>query len=142
MMEAVLAPFPEPSESLDDAVEIAARGKPHDGVHALLCPIHDADDGRRATIEGIAAKVSVPASRAEPVALHVTAGTGGIDVEASVSESGSAKVRSSGCAASARSQSVNGRWSRSASMSGPCRCARRPTTHQASFGRAFSCASR
>ncbi|MFM8272098.1 MAG: hypothetical protein ACKODX_07145, partial [Gemmata sp.] len=60
--------------------------------------VHDADDGRRASIEGIAAKVSVPANRAEPVALHVTAGTGGIDVEASVGESGSAKVRTSGLA--------------------------------------------
>lgn len=54
--------------------------------------ITDAATGKSASVEGIDATVSVPASRTEPVALHLTATTGALNVEASLGDASTAKV--------------------------------------------------
>lgn len=54
--------------------------------------ITDAAIGKSASVEGIDASVNIPANRAEPVALHLTAVTGGLSVEASLGEASTAKV--------------------------------------------------
>ncbi|MBN9122671.1 MAG: hypothetical protein J0I06_26580 [Planctomycetes bacterium] len=55
-------------------------------------------EGERGTksVEDVGATVTVPASRAEPVSVKVTAATGQLGVEASLGETGSAKFVSSG----------------------------------------------
>ena len=52
----------------------------------------DGDTGKTASVEDIAATVTVPASRAEPVTAKLTAATGKLGAEVSLGDSGSAKV--------------------------------------------------
>jgi hypothetical protein len=52
----------------------------------------DPDTGRSATVEGISAAVSVPASRAEPVAVKVATATGRLDAELSLGDTGTLKL--------------------------------------------------
>ncbi|HEY1189225.1 MAG TPA: hypothetical protein VGE74_16350 [Gemmata sp.] len=54
--------------------------------------IVDAATGKGASVEGIDATVTIPASRAEPVAVQLTAATGGLNVEASIGDASTAKI--------------------------------------------------
>lgn len=53
-----------------------------------------ADTGKTTSIEGIDATATVPASRAKPVAVRLTATTGALSVELSLGEAGSARLTS------------------------------------------------
>jgi hypothetical protein len=54
----------------------------------------DAESGKSATVEGIDATATVPANLAEPVAVRLTATTGGLGAELSLADSGSATLTS------------------------------------------------
>jgi hypothetical protein len=56
----------------------------------------DAEGGRSASIAGIDATATVPASRAEPVTIRLTAATGALSAELSLADSGSAALTSAG----------------------------------------------
>ncbi len=56
----------------------------------------DAESGKVANIEGIDAIASVPASRTQPVTVHLSAATGSLVAELSLAESGTATLTSTG----------------------------------------------
>ena len=64
-------------------------------THGTLT-LTDAETGKTTSVEDIAASVTIPANRSEPLTAKLTAATGGISMEASVGDSGSGKFVSAG----------------------------------------------
>ncbi|MBM3983783.1 MAG: hypothetical protein FJ304_26655, partial [Planctomycetes bacterium] len=82
---------------LEDTKEPAATRTPLAvRVTGGTLTITDGATGTSASLEGIGATVSVPASRAEPVSVKLTAATGSIDAEVSVGDALAVKLACSG----------------------------------------------
>ncbi|QJW93570.1 AsmA family protein [Frigoriglobus tundricola] len=58
----------------------------------------DAENGKTTSVENLAATVSAPANRSEPVAVAFTSATGGVSAELVLGDAGSAKLVSTGLA--------------------------------------------
>lgn len=84
--------------------EYLKEGKPASGartpvqvrVTGATLTLTDAESGKSASVEDIAATVSVPASRSEPLVATVTAATGKLDARVSLGEASSAKLVAQG----------------------------------------------
>lgn len=82
------------------ADEPASAARPAVGLvlSNVTLELTDADTGKAAHVEGVAGTVAVPAARAEPVAVALTAATGSMRAEAAVGASGSAQLKAEGLA--------------------------------------------
>ncbi|MDY3554978.1 hypothetical protein R5W24_004110 [Gemmata sp. JC717] len=79
-------------EKSGSAARVAMNVKVTGGTITLL----EADTNTSTSVEGIEGSVDVPAAAAEPVAVRLTAATGELNVDATVGETGTAKVTSKG----------------------------------------------